>query len=191
MIKSLLSAVAVAALLASPAGAETIDSYADGTGELVPSVSSPGTSFTLDFTPILSDQAPPHQAVGVLLGFDCHTPYSQLNIQLSSGPDVHTFAPTAPSEDQTAALLYDPAYLSGEGDVPSSFLPEAWKTELADGLLQGTLWVDGTPFAPEYASLNAQGSYLVPEPATLALVGLGALAALGRRRDSSGISAGR
>ncbi|HUT56461.1 MAG TPA: hypothetical protein VNA25_01150 [Phycisphaerae bacterium] len=163
-------------LCSSLAGAATIESRIDGTGVVNnPATSSPGTAFVLDFTTPPLSGPPTYQAVGLSFLFDCHTPYTALKIQLDGNSTVYTFGPTAPSTDQTAALIYDPAWLSGSGSVPAYVMSDEWRDELSDGRLQGRFWVEGTPFAPQWASLSGSASYLVPEPAATAALGLGYL----------------
>jgi hypothetical protein len=77
-------------------------------------------------------------------------------------------------------FLYDPAYTQA-GGTSAMVLPQAWKNEFSDGVLSGRCWVEGTPFAPQYALLNASGMVVVPEPITLGMLGVGGLALLRRR----------
>jgi len=175
----------VVCLQASLAAAWTGDSYSAGTGIISnPATASPGTTFVLDYTPMLVDQHhlnQPYQAVGFLMSFMCHTPYTELNIQLNSGQTIYEFPPTPPSTDATSAFLYDPAYLSPSGSVPSYVMAEAWKSEMADGLLEGRFWVEGTPFAPQWATLSGTGEYIVPEPATVMVLAMAAACLIRRR----------
>ena len=167
-------------LWACLAQGQTTISYSTGTGIVYdPATALPGTAFTLDYTSALAGQSA--QPVSILLGFDCHVPYSALKIQLASDPTVFSFPPTDPSVNQTAAFLYDPAWAYGGGNVPASVMPDAWRNEMSDGLLQGRFWIEGTSMAPQYAFLSATGSYLTPEPATLSLVFAGGMALLRRK----------
>lgn len=146
--------------------------------------SSPGTAFVIDYTPYPVGAA--HDDIAsVLLAFDCQTPFTTADIVLDSSPTVFSFAPTAPSTSEFAMLLFDPAYLTGSGNVPTGMLPQAWKDELADGTLSGRIWVEGTPFQPQFAMLAALTAFVVgdvPEPATMTLLTLGGLAMLRRRK---------
>jgi len=188
MWKHLVIIASVVCLHTSLAGALSIISAGAGTGHISdPATSSPGTSFVLDYTHLMTGETEPYQAVGFALSFTCYT-YTTLNIQLNSSPTIHQFPP-APSDYQTyqtVVVLYDPDYMTGEGDAPSYIMPDDWKAELDDGLLQGRFWVEGSifegmPFTPQDAYMQGQAWYLVPEPATLALLSLGFLA-LRRRR---------
>ncbi len=63
-----------------------------------------------------------------------------------------------------------------------SVLPQLWKDELTDGVLNCRLWVEGvTMGAPDQFSLGGTGTFLIPEPAALGLLAIGFLG-LGRRR---------
>jgi hypothetical protein len=191
MCKYLAILASAVCLHASLAGGGVIVGYSTGivfdvifgNPPIAPAIAPPGTPFVLDYTPWLGSQSALYQPVGFLMGFQCQTPYSTLNIRLDSAPTVYEFPPTFPADSGTVAWLYDPAFMSGSGMVPAYVMPDDWKNELADGRLEARFWVEGTPFPPQFAVVQGEACYLiVPEPVSLLALAAGATCLLARRR---------
>ena len=175
---ALVAALAVA-IASGEASAAVIQSTVAGTG-LVGGLtdSVPGVPVALDYTPM---GVAPAELVGFSLAFQTSgVMFGQLKVKLDAGPDVYSF--DSLNGQQVAHTLYDPAWMTGSGSIPSSVLPQLWKDELTDGMLDCRVWVEGVTYGiPDGFSLAAQGWFLVPEPASLAMLALGFLG-LGRRR---------
>lgn len=178
----LLVAVLAVAIVPTMASGAMFTSVGVGTGyvEGLPE-GAPGTAVSLDFT-IDPQVIPPAQLVQINLIFSsAGVAFDQLKIQLDAGPDIYSFDSTGTGQ-QVIYLFYDPVWMSGSGTVPASELDQLWKDELADGVLNCHLWVEGITPGMSGFRLSASGEFLVPEPATLCLLGIGGLALLKRRR---------
>ena len=176
----LVVVLAVAIVPAMVSGADIV-SYGVGTGyvEGLPE-GSPGTAVSLDFTahPQIN---PPAQLVQINLTFQsAGVAFDRLKIQLDAGPDIYSFDPI--SGQYVTYFFYDPAWMPGTGTTPHSELDQLWKDELADGVLDCHLWVEGITPGMSGFHFSSGGSFLVPEPATLGLLGIGGLMLLKRRR---------
>jgi hypothetical protein len=145
--------------------AESIARGVIGTGV---ATSSPGTAVSLDFRPINTNA--PYQTLEVLLIFDDQrVTFSQLNVQLDSSPTVFQFLPTLLNNYQVTYRLYDPAYDPNPGPgYPTGaqplILPQAWRDELADGVLSGHMWIDNAGGTPGQYFLSVDTVFAVPEP---------------------------
>lgn len=149
--------------------AQSIQRGVIGTGV---ATSSPGTPLSLDFRPILSDA--PYQTLEVLLMFDNQrVTFSRLNVQLDSSPTVFQLVPTLLNNYQVTYLLYDPTYVADPGlSYPGAqqlILPQAWRDELADGVLSGHMWIDNAGGTPGQYFLSIDTVFAVPEPAACGL----------------------
>ena len=156
-----------------------IDSLAVGTGFVGGLTDSPpGMPVALDFTLI---GTAPAELVAMAINFDTlGVMFGQLKIKLDAGPDVYSF--DSPNGGQVSHCFYDPAWMPATGNIPMSVLPQLWKDELTDGVLNCSLWVEGVTYGvPNEFHLGGQGFFLIPEPGALGLLALGSLA-LGRRR---------
>ncbi len=177
----LVVVLAVAFVPAMVSGAEIV-SQAAGTGTVGGlTEGSPGVPVSLDFT-IDPRVNPPAQLVQITLSFSTSgLLFDELKIQLDAGPDIYSFG--SPDGRYVNHVLYDPTWGSGSGTIPASELDQLWKDELVDGVLNCHVWVEGVTFGvPDSFSMGAGGSFLVPEPATLGLLGIGGLMLLKRRR---------
>jgi len=178
---SLLILAAALMTVIVPAGADAapINTLAVGTGPLGGLTDSPpGVPVALDFTSI---GTAPAELVRMAIYFDTlGVMFGQLKVKLDAGPDVYSF--DSLNGRDVAHCLYDPAWMPGTGTIPMSVLPQLWKDELTDGVLNCSLWVDGVTLgAPDQFSLGTQGWFLIPEPGALGLLAIGFLG-LGRRR---------
>ena len=174
----ILAAALTVAVVPGGASAVVINSLAASTGWVGGLTDSPpGVPVALDFTLI---GTAPAELVGITLGFDTlGVMFGQLKIKLDAGPDVYSF--DSPNGTQVTHVLYDPAW-SPVPSTPHSVLPQLWKDELTDGVLNCSLWVEGvTVGAPDQCVFKGGGAFLIPEPAALGLLAIGSLA-LGRRR---------
>jgi hypothetical protein len=155
--------------LSSSARADSLaESIARGIAGTGIATSSPGTALSLDFRPIHTNA--PYQTLEVLLLFDNQrVTFSTLNVQLDSSPTVFHFLPLALNNSQSDYLLYDPAFLSDPGLGPPGalplILPQAWRDELADGVLSGHMWIDNASGPPGQYFLSVDTVFAVPEPA--------------------------
>ncbi len=176
----ILAAALTVAVVPGGASAVLIEQMTAGTGPMGGLTDSPpGVPVALDFTSI---GTAPAELVGMALGFSTtNIAYGQLKIRLDAGPDVYSFH--SPNGRQVSHCFYDPAWLPGTGDPPMSVLPQLWKDELTDGVLNCSLWVEGVTYygAPDTFLLSGIGLFLIPEPTALGLLALGSLV-LGRRR---------
>jgi len=175
----ILAAALTVAVVPGVASAVLIEGMVAGTG-IVGGLTDypPGVPVALDFTSI---GTAPAELVAMAIRF--YTPniaFGELKIKLDAGADIYSFGP--PIGRGVSHLFYDPAWVSGSGDVPASVLPQLWKDELTDGVLNCSLWVEGVTYGiPNEFRLSGDGLFLIPEPAGLGLLALGSLA-LGRRR---------
>ena len=175
----ILAAALTVAVAPGVASAVPIQGMTAGTGWVGGLTDSPpGVPVALDFTSI---GTAPAELVGITLGFQSlGIMFGELKIKLDAGPDVYSF--DSPNGTQVAHLLYDPAWVPGTGNIPMSVLPQLWKDELTDGVLNCSVWVEGVTYgAPDQFFLNGQGWFLIPEPVALGLLAIGFLG-LGRRR---------
>ncbi len=164
----LLVAVLAVAIVPAVASGDEIVSYTVGTG-MVGGLTEgvPGAPVSLDFTahPQIN---PPAQLVQITFAFQSSgIAFDQLKIQLDAGPDIYSF--DSLNGQQVAHFFTNPDQL--------------WKDELSDGVLNCHVWVEGVTLGvPDEFMFSASGSFLVPEPATLGLLGIGGLTLLMRRR---------
>ena len=175
----ILAAALTVAVVPGVASAVVINSLAAGTG-IVGGLTDypPGVPVALDYTLIAT---PPAELVAMAIRFTTvGIAFGELKIKLDAGPDIYSFGP--PIGGGVSHLFYDPAWTSGSGDVPASVLPQLWKDELTDGVLNCSVWVEGVTYGiPDWFSFGGGGAFLIPEPAALGLLAIGSLA-LGRRR---------
>jgi hypothetical protein len=150
--------------------------------------SSPGTAVSLDFRPINTDA--PYQTLEVLLIFDDQrVTFSRLNVQLDSSPTIFQFLPTLLNNYQVTYRLYDPAYDPNPGPgypigAQPIILPQAWRDELADGVLSEHMWIDNAGGTPGQYFLSVDSVFAVPEPGACGVAAFSvAPAALRRRRE--------
>lgn len=175
----ILAAALTVAVVPGGASAAPIQSISTGTGLAVGLTdSAPGVPVALDFSSI---GTAPAELVQMTLAFDAFgVMFGQLNVKLDAGPDIYSFH--SANGQQVAHCLYDPAWFPAPAALPHSILPQLWKDELTDGVLNCSLWVEGVTYgAPGQFSLGGIGFFLIPEPAGLAMLAIGCLA-LGRRR---------
>jgi len=163
------------AVLAAPVMAD-VRIYSTGqTAMATPTTSSPGTAFSLDYRSSLTAATAPYNLVEVLLSLDTSVMYSNVAITLGSSSTVYRFPQLAPG--QTVYGLYDSTVMSRPpGDITYALLPAAWKTEAADGVISGHIWLEGAGSKPSYGILNMNDMFAVttnPEPASLLFMTLG------------------
>ena len=142
----------------------------------------PGAEFELDYAALDPMVASPLDVGSVVLAFDTvGVIWTHLVIQLDADPAALQSFPTLNGQ-QVSHLVYDPALVSDPGPGPATVMDPVWKAELSDGVLSGRLWVEGVSAGvPTGFGISALTMFLVPEPGSLAVLVLGAAAALRRR----------
>ena len=196
-ISTIIAAVSlVAAAPLAPAAPIATQSAVRGVSGSGLAGAAPGNPFALDFRPYVADAHVPYQALQVSLIFDgLSTQFATFNVQLAQSPEVFSFLPYPGNQKQVAYTLYDETFNQSPGVgyqttpvfVP---LPQAWRDELADGVLTGRLWVSNPAGGDGSYLFSVSSAFAMPEasaPEPSAGLALAATSALllcrhGRRR---------
>jgi hypothetical protein len=184
------SILALVLMTAGPAAAQWYspgDYSASGSdaGATLPGA-APGTDFTVDLT---VSGLGPSETVPVALAIDFRTTpgadFDSLKLSLPETGAVLTIP--AWQTGQSAHLFYDPgSYFEPlPTNCTSSLLDGDLRAALADGVLDGTLWVEGASFAGT-ETWQLDSAVLIaahtPEPGTMVLLALGGVALIARKR---------
>jgi hypothetical protein len=112
---------------------------------------SPGTAIDLDFrlnsdgSP--TDAQPPVYAISMIIQFQTLPAPSAFKLQLSTG-DIYTIPfgnPPSVNFDRGAFVWYDPNFFNPNLiQPPHAVIPEAWRREMSDGVLNAHVWAEGT-----------------------------------------------
>lgn len=145
--------------------------------------SAPGRAITLDYREPAKFEAPLHPIL-LQMRYQTFNTMTQVHLQLSGGPGL-SYTPTSSAGWH---IWYDPTYFnpSSFSSLPNAPMPDAWRTELSDGILNAGIWIDGVApasgssvFALSVTNLVAT----VPEPGGLGCL-LGGLLLIAQRRSS-------
>jgi len=143
----------------------------------------PGQPFGIDFTAVNPAVATPLDIMSCCLLMEAGgMTVNSYKIILDADPAV-TFSFQPQYQTQLSLLLYNPTYGVPGGNTPKQEMDPLWGQEMMDGVISGKLWVDGNWWGGlSYVHMSSSGTFLVPEPATLALLLAGGCLGLRRRR---------
>jgi hypothetical protein len=162
---ALLCVVAASCLaggLPQTAQASTISAIFRGSTDDMLASASPGTAIDLNFRSNAggspTDAQPPVYAISMLVQFQTRPAPSAFKLQLSTG-DIYTIPfGNELNLDRGSFVWYDPNFFDPNLIEPAhEVIPEAWRREMSDGVLNAHVWAEGTSIdgAPDFYLFQA------------------------------------
>ena len=175
------------ALFPAAASAAPIEltTWASGTDAIS---AAPGKHFVLDFTGQGFDNFAAADLHYVSFTFDS-APVTFTDLKVSFDGLAQPVTMAARDNHWAEYLLYDPAHkpVGLIGSYVQVAMDLALKDAFKDGKLSGNLWLQGASSTdPTAWTVMSEATFVVPEPAMLALLAVGGLALIRSRRSGAG-----